>query len=71
MTHSRINDRGQSPLAGAIFKNELAVIQALLDGGADPFAGTPSGYDTAKTFGKLDIWGEKFENARGKGSANL
>ncbi|ORY69131.1 ankyrin repeat-containing domain protein [Leucosporidium creatinivorum] len=67
---NRINDRGQSPLAGAVFKNELAVIQALLDGGADPLAGTPSGYDTAKMFGKLELWGEKFDKAKGKGSAS-
>lgn len=68
--YSRVNDRGQSPLAGAIFKNEEAVIRALLEGGADPFAGNPSGFDTAKLFGKLEVWGEAFENAKGKGSAS-
>ena len=29
------------PLAGAVFKGERAVTQALLDGGADPTAGSP------------------------------
>lgn len=53
-----------------MFKNEVEVIQALLDGGADPLAGTPSGYDTAKTFGKLDLWADKFDSASGKGSAS-
>lgn len=65
-TRSRINDRGQSPLAGAVFKNEVAVIEALLEGGADPYAGEPSAYDSAKMFGKLDLWGEKFEGAKGR-----
>ncbi len=27
-----LNDRGQSPLAGAVFKNEEEVIKALLEG---------------------------------------
>jgi ankyrin repeat protein len=62
---SRINDRGQSPLAGAVFKNEDAVIQALLGGGADPYCGNPTAYDTAKLFGKLGKWGDAFENAKG------
>ena len=51
----RANDRGQTPLAGAVFKGEDAVIRALLDGGADPAAGTPSAVDTARMFGKTDL----------------
>jgi ankyrin repeat protein len=27
-----LNDRGQSPLAGAVFKNEEEIIKALLEG---------------------------------------
>src|SRR3954447_18585810 len=38
----RLNDRGQSPLAGAVFKNEREVIRALLVGNADPRIGEPS-----------------------------
>ena len=56
----RINDRGQTPLAGAVFKGETEVIKALLEGGADPAAGTPSAVDTARMFGKaelLDLFG--------------
>ena len=39
---NRLNDRGQSPLAGVVFKNESECIQILLDGGADPEIGEPS-----------------------------
>ncbi|WAM00056.1 ankyrin repeat domain-containing protein [Streptomyces sp. Je 1-369] len=52
---NRANDRGQTPLAGAVFKGEDAVIRALLDGGADPAAGTPSAVDTARMFGKAEL----------------
>jgi hypothetical protein len=51
----RPNDRGQTPLAGAVFKGERAVIEALLDGGADPSAGTPSAVETARMFGLDDL----------------
>lgn len=49
------NARGQSPLAGAIFKKEDEVAQVLLDAGADPHAGTPSAIDTARMFGRGDL----------------
>ena len=38
----RVNDRGQSPLAGAVFKDEHEVVRALLAAGADPDAGSPT-----------------------------
>ena len=43
-----LNDRGQSPLAGAVFKNEREVVQALLDGDADPRVGAPSALEAVK-----------------------
>jgi ankyrin repeat protein len=52
---NRANDRGQTPLAGAVFKGEDAVVHALVDGGADPTAGAPSAVDTARMFGKDDL----------------
>ena len=55
-----LNDRNQSPLAGAIFKKEDAVIDALLEAGANPHAGTPNAVDTAKMFGREDLLG-RFE----------
>lgn len=51
----RANDRGQTLLAGAVFKGEDAVVRALLAGGANPEAGTPSAVDTARMFGKTEL----------------
>jgi uncharacterized protein len=48
----RVNDRGQSPLAGAVFKDEPAVVRALLDAGADPDTGSPTPRETAAWFGR-------------------
>ena len=45
---NRLNDRGQSPLAGAVFKNEREVIRALLAGNADPRIGEPNALDACK-----------------------
>ena len=45
------NARGQSPLAGAIFKREDAIVQLLLRAGADPHAGHPNAIETARMFG--------------------
>lgn len=52
---NKLNDRGQSPLAGAIFKKEEAVIEALIEAGASPTAGTPSAVDTATLFGQSEL----------------
>ncbi|MDH6491870.1 ankyrin repeat protein [Streptomyces sp. SAI-127] len=50
-----VNDRGQTPLAGAVFKGSTDVIKALLEGGADPAEGTPSALDTARMFGRAEL----------------
>ncbi|KAF4437036.1 ankyrin [Fusarium acutatum] len=65
---NRLNDRGQSPLAGAVFKKEDAVIQ-LLDGGADPEYGQPSAAECITMFTQEDTWKSKFDAAPGKGQA--
>ena len=49
------NDRGQTPLAGAVFKGYTEVARALLDAGADPDAGTPSARAAAQMFERTDI----------------
>jgi len=53
----RVNDRGQSPLAGAVFKDEPDVVRALLDAGADPDLGSPTARETAAMFGRPDLFG--------------
>ncbi|KAF4501405.1 ankyrin [Fusarium agapanthi] len=65
---NRLNDRGQSPLAGAVFKKEDAVTQ-LLDGGADPEYGQPSAAECITMFKQEDTWKSKFDAAPGKGQA--
>jgi uncharacterized protein len=51
-----LNDRGQSPLAGAVFKGEDEVVAALLVAGADPESGTPTARETASMFGRPDLF---------------
>lgn len=50
-----LNSRGQSPLAGAIFKKEDDIARALINAGADATTGTPSAIDTASMFGREDL----------------
>lgn len=59
-----LNDRNQSPLAGAVFKNERAVVKALLQGAADPDLGTPSAAETMVLFKLTDVWEQLFHEAR-------
>ena len=54
---NRMNDRGQSPLAGAIFKGEESVVKTLVELGADPRAGNPNAVDSAKMFGQRQLMG--------------
>lgn len=51
----RPNDRGQSPVAGAVFKGEVDVIEVLVAGGADVEAGEPSAVATARFFERPDL----------------
>ena len=53
---NRLNDRGQSPLAGAVFKGEDLVVSVLIGSGADPDAGQPSARATARMFGKPGLF---------------
>jgi ankyrin repeat protein len=46
----RRNDRDQSPLAGAVFKDFGEVVAVLLEAGADVDAGTPSARQIAVMF---------------------
>lgn len=66
---NRLNDRGQSPLAGAVFKGEDAVVETLLEGGADPDYGAPSAMEAIVLFRQEEKWRGKFESAPGRGQA--
>jgi len=60
---NRVNDRGQTPIAGAVFKAEDEVVRALLAVGADPRAGTPNAIDTARMFQQMALLAELEGNA--------
>jgi ankyrin repeat protein len=47
-----LNDRGQSPLAGAVFKGWDEVVKVLFEGGADIALGTPNFVDCSHMFRK-------------------
>ncbi|MGI8664964.1 MAG: ankyrin repeat domain-containing protein [Jatrophihabitans sp.] len=50
-----INDRGQTPLAGAVFKASPDVVRALLAAGADPDLGSPSARESAVFFEQSEL----------------
>lgn len=45
-----LNDRGQSVIAGAVFKGYDDVVRVLYAAGADPGLGQPSAVDCAQMF---------------------
>lgn len=68
---NQLNGRGQSIVAGAVFKGFDEVIRILIEHGADPTAGQPTAEDCAKMFNRWD--GENglqtlFEQAPGRGA---
>ena len=52
---NRLNDRGQSPLAGAVFKGYVEVVEQLVKLGADPDEGTPSAREIAVMFERQEL----------------
>ncbi|KAJ4410995.1 hypothetical protein N0V82_009099 [Gnomoniopsis sp. IMI 355080] len=68
---NRLNDRRQSPLAGAVFKKEDDVIEALLESGADPEYGMPSAMECIVMFKQEETWKAKFESASGRGKGGI
>ena len=48
--HARVNDRGQTALAAAVFRQSTDAVRHLLAAGADPDAGGPSARATAAFF---------------------
>jgi hypothetical protein len=68
---NQLNGRGQSILAGAVFKGHNDVIPLLLAAGADPLSGQPSAEDSAKMFNRWEGENglkEAFESAPGRGT---
>lgn len=63
---NRLNDRGQSPLTGAVFKNEKEIVEILLEAGADVDLGQPSAAEAVELFNKTDEFGAVFEKQREK-----
>lgn len=51
----RHNNRGQTPLAGAVFKDDTTIIELLLSADADPLAGSPSALETARFFARDEL----------------
>jgi hypothetical protein len=45
------------------------MMQALLEGGADPDHGTPSALEAVTLFGQEEKWKARFESAPGRGKA--
>lgn len=61
-----INDRGQSPLAGAIFKGEKEIVRLLVEeGGADLDLGRPSAREAVGIFGVEEEYAGLFGRRRG------
>lgn len=52
---NRLNDLGQSIVAGAVFKAHDDVVRALMEKNADPRLGTPTAIQTALMFGRTEI----------------
>jgi uncharacterized protein len=51
----RVNDRGQTALAAAVFRQQPAIVTALLRAGADPRSGERSARSVAQFFGLDDM----------------
>lgn len=49
-----LNERGQSPIAGAVFKGYDEIVKAMMDKGADLYAGQPNAVDSARMFKRED-----------------
>lgn len=67
----RHNNRGQTPLAGAVFKNETAIIDLLLSADADPLAGSPSALETARFFEREELARQLKQHIQRRPSMNV
>ncbi|MGH3639868.1 MAG: ankyrin repeat domain-containing protein [Mycobacterium sp.] len=67
----RHNDRGQTPLAGAVFKNDSTIIEMLLSADADPLAGSPSALETARFFETEELARQLLQHIQRRRSLNV
>jgi uncharacterized protein len=67
----RHNNRGQTPLAGAVFKNDTTIIELLLSADADPLTGSPSALDTARYFEKEELARQLLQHIQQRRSVNV
>jgi ankyrin repeat protein len=68
---NRHNKRGQTPLAGAVFKNDTTIIGLLLRADADPRAGSPSALETARFFKREELARQLLQHIRRRRSVNV
>ena len=68
---NRVNDRGQSPLAGVVFKGYDEIARILIAHGADPNLGTPTAIQTAQMFNKTQILALMNENPQNNGQESV
>lgn len=67
----RHNKRGQTPLAGAVFKNDTTIIELLLSADADPLTGSPSALETARYFEREDLARQLLQHIQRRRSVNV
>ena len=67
----RHNNRGQTPLAGAVFKNDTTIIELLLRADADPLAGSPSALETARFFEREELARQLVQHIQRRRSVNV
>jgi hypothetical protein len=58
-------------LAGAVFKNDTAVIELLLSADADPQAGSPSALETARFFAREELARQLLQHIQRRRSVNV
>ena len=68
---NRHNNQGQTPLAGAVFKNETTIMELLAGADADPLAGSPSALETARFFGKEQLARQLLQHMQRRRSVNV
>jgi ankyrin repeat protein len=66
----RHNNRGQTPLAGAVFKNDATIIELLLSADADPLTGSPSALETARFFERDELARQLLQHNQGRRSTS-